>query len=80
MAPMPEPMPVTTTIGCRRVRGRVLGKQRAEAGADLRRWALRPPEPPEPMVRAEATIFTITARKRSPRGLWWTAEIAASVP
>ena len=32
------------------------------------------------MVSAEATILTTTARKRSPRGLWCTAEIAASVP
>ena len=32
------------------------------------------------MVRADATILTMTARKRMPRGLWWTAEIAASVP
>ena len=40
----------------------------------------RPPEPPDPMVRADATILTITARNRIPRGLWWTAEMAASVP
>ena len=39
-----------------------------------------PPEPPEPMVRADATILTITARKRTPRGLWCTADMAASVP
>ena len=31
-------------------------------------------------MRAEATILTMTARKRTPRGLWCTAEMAASVP
>ena len=32
------------------------------------------------MVSAEATIFTKTVRIRTPRGLWCTAAIAASVP
>ena len=32
------------------------------------------------MVSAEATIFTKTVRSRTPRGLWCTAAIAASVP
>ena len=81
MAPMPEPIPVATAI-----RPSAGSRSRRRARSDPKPaliWPVgpsRPPEPPEPMVRADATILTITARKRTPRGLWCTAEMAASVP
>ncbi len=70
MAPMPDPIPVATAM-------------RPSAGSSSSTLASRepkpalicpvgpslPPEPPEPIVRAEATILTITARNRTPRGL-----------
>ena len=40
----------------------------------------RPPEPPDPIVIADATSLMSTTRGRMLVGLWWIAEIAASVP
>ncbi len=81
MAPIPEPIPVTTAI---RASAGLRSSSRAKREANPALiWPVgpsRPPEPPDPMVRADATILTMTARKRMPRGLWWTAEMAASVP
>lgn len=81
MAPIPEPIPAATAI---RASGGSRSKilERSDPNPALI-WPVgpsRPPEPPEPMVRADATIFTATARSRMPRGLWCTAEMAASVP
>ena len=81
MAPMPEPMPLATATRLSAgSRSSTLESREPKPALICAVGPSRPPEPPEPMVRAEATIFTTTARKRSPRGLWWTAEIAASVP
>ena len=81
MAPIPEPIPTDTAM-------RPSSGERSSARASIEpNPALicavgpsRPPEPPEPIVTAEATIFTTTARSLIPRGLWWTASMAASVP
>ena len=81
MAPMPEPIPVATAI--RPSAGSRSSSRASSEPKPALIWPVgpsRPPEPPEPMVRADATILTITARKRTPRGLWCTAEMAASVP
>ncbi len=46
-------------------------------------WAVgpsRPPDPPEPMVIADATSLTSGIRARMLRAPWWKAAIAASVP
>ena len=81
IAPMPEPIPVATAI-----LPSAGSRSRRRASSDPKPaliWPVgpsRPPEPPEPMVSADATILTMTARKRTPRGLWCTAEMAASVP
>ena len=40
----------------------------------------RPPEPPEPMVMAEATSLIGGMRARMRPHLWWIASMAASVP
>ena len=81
LAPMPEPIPLATVM--RASEGlRSRNRARKEPNPALI-WPVgpsRPPEPPEPMVSAEATIFTKTVRIRTPRGLWCTAAIAASVP
>jgi hypothetical protein len=39
-----------------------------------------PPEPPEPIVIADATSFTTVTIPGMSRGWWWMASIAASVP
>ena len=81
MAPMPEPIPVATAM-----RPSAGSKSRTRVSSDPKPaliWPVgpsRPPEPPEPIVSAEATILTMTARKRTPLGLWCTAAMAASVP
>ena len=81
IAPIPAPMPAATAT--RESSG---GSSRTRASSEPKPaliWPVgpsRPPEPPEPIVSAEATILTRTVRKRTPRGLWWTAAIAASVP
>jgi hypothetical protein len=68
MAPMPEPMPVATAM-----RPSAGSRSSTRASNDPKPALIcpvgpsRPPDPPEPMVSAEATILTRTARKRTPR-------------
>ena len=81
MAPMPEPMPVETAI--RPSAGDRLQIRARKDPKPALIWAVgpsRPPDPPDPMVRAEATNFTSTTRIRMPRGFSCTAWMAASVP
>ncbi len=81
MAPMPEPIPVATATRLSAgSRSSIRESSEPKPALICAEGPSRPPEPPEPKVSADATIFTTTARARMPRGLWWTAWIAASVP
>ncbi len=78
---MPAAMPTATAIRASRA-SRSSSRPRKEPKPALM-WAAgpsRPPDPPDPIVTAEATILTSGTRPRIPRGPWWNAAIAASVP
>jgi hypothetical protein len=81
IAPMPDPIPIETAIrpsSRDRSRARVSSEPNpaliCAVGPSL------PPDPPDPIVSAEAMILITTARSRMPRGFLCTALIAASVP
>jgi len=81
MAPIPDPIPAITAMRASAgLRSNSLASSEAKPALIWPVGPSRPPEPPDPIVSAEATILTITARKRMPLGLWCTAEMAASVP
>ncbi len=70
MAPMPEPMPIETAM--RPSSGERSSTLASSDPNPALIWAVgpsRPPDPPEPMVKAEATILTKTARRRNVLGL-----------
>ena len=81
IAPIPAPMPVLTAIRASRAsRSRTRARNEPNPAPI---WAVgpsRPPEPPEPMVIADATSLTSGIRARIRRAPWWKAAIAASVP
>ena len=81
MAPIPDPMPVATA---RRLSSGVRLSLRARIEPKLAEiWAVgpsRPPDPPEPMVRADARVLITVTRARTPFGCFCTASMAASVP
>ncbi|CFE53182.1 Uncharacterised protein [Mycobacterium tuberculosis] len=81
MAPMPAPIPSATAVrpsSLDRFSRRVSSEQKPAEICAV--GPSRPPEPPEPMVKALATIFTSTARPRMARGSPCTDSIASSVP
>src|SRR5664280_3167024 len=81
MAPIPDPIPAIIAMRASAgLRSSSLASSDAKPALIWPVGPSRPPEPPDPMVSAEATIFTMTVRKRIPLELWWTAEMAASVP
>jgi hypothetical protein len=78
---MPEPMPTdTATRPSSGDRSRVRASSEPNPAEICAVGPSLPPEPPDPMVTADATIFTMTARARIMRGLRCTASMAASVP
>ena len=81
MAPIPAAIPEATAIRASRA-SRSSSRARYEPKPDpiCAVGPSRPPEPPEPMVIADATSLTSGIRARTWRGAWWKAAIAASVP
>jgi hypothetical protein len=81
IAPIPEPIPTETAIRpSSGERSKSLASSEPKPALICAVGPSRPPDPPEPIVSAEAMILTITARRRIPRGSWCTASMAASVP
>ena len=78
---MPAAMPTVTAIRASRAsRSSVRPRNDPNPALICAVGPSRPPDPPDPIVIAEATSFTRGIRPRMPRGLWWYAAIAASVP
>ncbi len=80
-APTPAARPITTAVRAWAGVSRARRAKTEPKAAEI--WAAGPSvpaEPPEPMVSAEATIFTIVTRPRMLSGAWCAAAMAASVP
>src|SRR5665647_3586976 len=81
MAPMPAPMPIVTAMRASSwLRPKALERNDANPALICAVGPSRPPDPPEPIVIADATIFTNDVLGRMPLGSLCTAAIAASVP
>jgi hypothetical protein len=81
IAPMPEPMPTDTAIRPSSAdRSSVRASSEPKPAEICAVGPSRPPDPPDPMVTAEAISLTTTALLRIVLGLRCTASMAASVP
>ncbi len=78
---MPAPIPIVTAMRASSwLRPKARAKKEANPALICAVGPSRPPEPPEPIVIAEATIFTSEVLGWMLLGSWWTAAMAASVP
>jgi hypothetical protein len=71
MEPIPDPIPTATAIlASRASRSSSRARNEPKPALICAVGPSRPAEPPEPMVIAEATIFTSGTRARIRRGPW----------